>query len=142
MTSLLTTTQVSERLNVTVRRVQAMLHQRCPSCILESAPGCVRCKGSGHKLPHVNGGRSGTGTIKLVYAWALELPDVKNSTVGRPSGIPGVTVVKDGKGYSVFAGEEKAGAVYRVSDARRSWSNGGEGLFRSRKAAILALSEE
>ena len=142
---LLTTDQAATHLGVTRRRIQAMLHQRCPVCILEIEPDpdCPRCKGTGHKLPHVIGGVK----IRLIHAWALSLPDILHPTIGgAPSGVPGATVTRDGDGYAVFFGGERVGAVYRVSGVRRSWEwSAGErrgGLFRSRGEAIVGLLGE
>ncbi len=137
MTNLLTVTQAAARLNVSSRRIRAMLQQSCPVCVSENA--CPRCRGTAHKLPHVEVCRSGRGVIRLVYAWALALPDVANQVRGQPAGVPGVTAVKGKRGYDVLVGDKVIGAVWRVSKAKRSWSNGGKSLFRSRKESIRDL---
>lgn len=142
MTKLLTTKQAAAALNVEIWRVQAMTRQLCPQC-QGADPQCSRCQGTGCKLPYVEAGRSGNGAIKMIHAWALELPDVAHPTVGMPCTIPGVTIAREGGEYTVYSNGEKSGAVYRVNEKRRSWewSSGGEtdGLFRSRRGAILAM---
>ena len=139
MSKFLTTEQAAEKLKVSTRRVYAMLHQRCPACTLETV--CPRCQGTGHKLPHIEVGRN-----KVIYAWALDLPDVASPSVGRQALPPGVTVEKSGNRYVVYLSGEAVGNVYRVSGVRRSWEwSAGErrgGLFRSRGEAIVGLLGE
>lgn len=143
MTELLTTQQAADALPVGVERVRVMVRQVCPQCNGRGA-GCPRCRGTGHKLPYVEAGRSGHGAIKMIHDWALELPDVAHPAVGAPCTVPGVTIAKIGRGnYTVYVEGERRGEVYRVNEKRRSWewSSEGEtgGLFRSRKAALLAM---
>jgi len=150
MESLLTTKQVAKKLNVHKSRVYAMLRQRCPACGGEGQD-CPRCKGTGHKLPHQETNlHSGTGAVKLIYPWALDLPDIRNRWPGgkRPTTLPdGVEIHRngtEGKIYTVLVDGQQLGTVYRKGEARRSWTwetgdANGETYYRNRKDAIAAL---
>jgi len=144
MTKLLTVAKAALHLNVTRRYIGAMLKQPCPACTAD--PDCPRCRGTGHKLPYIEGGGSGNGIIRHIWDWALELPDVANPARGQPSGVPGVTVLKGKEGYDVFVKGEKVGAVWKASEAQRSWrwrsDQMTEGFFSTRKAAIVSMMKE
>lgn len=154
-----TTVQAAEKLGLSLQRVQQMIKAPCPQCGGKGNFGdprfnCDRCQGMGHRIPHIQGAATGKGYTALIYAWALELPDVKNSWPGRghrPADLPAefVIVPETERGqshYTVQYQGQYIGSVYRHADetARRAWYwmlAGGEpqGAYRDMAAAAVAL---
>jgi len=144
MLKYLTTKRAAEQLGVSVRRVQQMTVTPCPMCNGQGK-GCRRCKGTGYYLPWEPGGQSGTGTIKLIPRWAIELADVQQRPDGRPVELPGVALERvEDRHYRVIAAVTGIlhGHVYREERHKWRWHREGaisETTYSTREEAIKAL---
>lgn len=158
-----TTVQAAEKLGCSVQRIQLLVKQACPKCKGKGNFGdvrfnCERCRGTGHRIPHIQGPATGTGYAALIYTWALDLPDVHHSWPGRghrPAQLPVDFVVASeaGRGdshYEVQYQGRRIGSVYRHAveeTTRRAWYwmlDGAEpqGPFRDMASAAVALWEK